>query len=447
MKPFYYYFKSISIYKKAFWLYLILLFIEGAMRKWYMPQLNYVWMIAREPIVIWIVLVGINKGWIKSRVAISLMVIAVIAFLFTLTVGHQDLLVAMYGFRIWFFHIPFIFIMAYLLDRNDLIWMLKFLLVIFIPMTVLYLLQWSAPGNSILNARVGGELADKEEVAYGAVRPSGTFGALGSSYYNPIVFCLFMACLLSKYYRKTMMPIRWGIPIFIVAILTMLITSVSRATILQCSLTFGITLILSATINNRKLWGNIIVGTILVVLTLHFLSQMSYKGKKLMDPITERFADAAKVEGGARGIAESRILYPYLWYREPNQSAQEYDSFMTPLLGYGLGLSSNFATQRLTNSSAWALGEYSSIQVSQEMGLPLGTIVFLIRFCFPLYLLFPAVKRLRKNRDILPFALWTLSLQYFCNGNINITTSLGFIVLLMILFLTSLKTSFPITEE
>ena len=38
------YYNSLDKYKKAFWIYLVLIFVEGTMRKWFMPGLSSAWM-------------------------------------------------------------------------------------------------------------------------------------------------------------------------------------------------------------------------------------------------------------------------------------------------------------------------------------------------------------------------------------------------------------------
>lgn len=197
------YYNSLDKFKKAFWLYLVLIFVEGAMRKWFMPSLSNVWMMCREPIVIWTVLSLIGTQNLRSRVAKAFMIIGCIMMLTTLTLGHQNVWVAFYGFRIWFFHIPYIFIMSNKLNREDLIRICKFLILVFIPMTVLYVMQWGAPPSSILNASMGGGVEEQGvQTAYGAVRPSGTFGhCVGSSYYNPLIVSLFCVTLFSSYYK------------------------------------------------------------------------------------------------------------------------------------------------------------------------------------------------------------------------------------------------------
>ena len=40
------YYNSLDKFKKAFWLYLVLIFVEGTMRKWFMPSLSNVRLLA-----------------------------------------------------------------------------------------------------------------------------------------------------------------------------------------------------------------------------------------------------------------------------------------------------------------------------------------------------------------------------------------------------------------
>lgn len=442
------YYRSLDIYKKAFWLYLILIFIEGAMRKWFMPGLSSLWMMCREPIVIWTVLALMNTKYLNSIIAKAFMGIGVITFITTLVVGHHNIGVALYGFRIWFFHIPYIFIMAEKLNRTDLIKICQFLIIVFLPMTVLYVLQWASPPNTWINAQIGGIITGGEVAANGAVRPNGTFGhGAGAVYYNPIVVCLFVATLFSKYYRNLLVSNKLYL-LFCIAVIITLIVSVSRGTIVQSLITVVLIALLLGFTGKTQNLGKLLIGGVLIVSIFLSLSNVSIGGKNLMSPVTNRFKSAAKAEGGTSGVFESRILEPFKFWNDKGIPLDP------PIFGYGIGAGSNFGTQNLNivnqfakDSSAWGLGEWSSQIVTNEMGFFFGTLVFFLRIGFPIFLFFISMKRFLKNNDILPICLWTLSINYFVNGNINLVMSLGWIVILMILLLTSIKTSSSIVER
>lgn len=436
------YYNSLDKFKKAFWLYLVLIFVEGAMRKWFMPSLSNVWMMCREPIVIWTVLSLIGTQNLRSRVAKAFMIIGCIMMLTTLTLGHQNVWVAFYGFRIWFFHIPYIFIMSNKLNREDLIRICKFLILVFIPMTALYVMQWGAPPSSILNASMGGGVEEQGvQAAYGAVRPSGTFGhCVGSSYYNPLIVSLFCVTLFSSYYKHIFSKKHFLI--FAVAVVLCLITSVSRGAVIQSILTILFIASITILLGNTKTFTKTIVGVIGLFLLFLVLSNVSIEGKSIVAPITDRFEMAAEQEGGTSGVMSSRVFEPYKFWNDKGKLLDP------PFFGYGLGAGSNFGTQTLhivnsfySDSQAWGLGEHSSQIVTNEMGFLFGGIVFFLRIGFCMFLFFSCIKKLKQNKDILPITLWTLSITYFGTGNLNLTMTLGWIVIVMVLLLTSINTS------
>ena len=435
IKNFEIYYRSLDKYKKAFWIYLFLIFIEGAMRKWFMPGLSNLWFMCREPFVIWIVISSMNERYLKSRLAKWFMGIGLITLFITITIGHHNIPIALYGFRIWFFHIPFIFIMSQRLNRTDLIKIMQFLCIIFIPMTVLYTLQFLTPPNNIINAAVGGEVAERTGTANGAVRPPGTFAhCLGSSYYNPIVTCIFTVVMFSKNYRKQILEFKLGFPLLATCVVLTLITSVSRGTILQSAITI---LFISLIMNLAKIGNSffkVLFSLLCLILLIFIISNIKVGDMYLLDPVINRFTTAAEQEGGTSGVFLSRILEPYIFWHNMGKVAD------IPFMGCGIGMGSNFAAKTLTGGS-WMLGEWSSQIVYAEMGILFGTIVFLMRFCYPIKLFFKSINILKRNHDILPITLWTLSLQYFANGNINVVYSLGFIVILMIMLLVRIKTS------
>lgn len=435
IKDFRTYYRSLDKYKKAFWIYLFLIFIEGAMRKWFMPGLSNLWFMCREPIVIWIVISSMNGRYLKSNLAKGFMAIGAVTLFSAITMGHHSIPIALYGFRIWFFHIPFIFIMSQRLNRTDLIKIMQFLCIVFIPMTVLYVLQFLTPPNNIINAAVGGEVAEGTGTANGAVRPPGTFAhCLGSSYYNPIVTCIFAVVMFSNNYRKQILEFKLGFPILTTCVVLTLITSVSRGTILQSAITIlFVSLIMTfAKIGNS--FFKVLFSLLCLMLLIFIISKIKVGDMYLLDPVINRFTTAAEHEGGTSGIFLSRILEPYIFWHNMGEVAD------IPFMGYGIGFGSNFAAKAFTGG-AWMLGEWSSQIVYAEMGILFGAIVFFMRTCYPIKLFFKSMKTLKKNHDILPITLWTPSLQYFANGNINVVYSLGFIVILMIMLIVSIKTS------
>lgn len=433
MTSFIQYYRSLSLNKKLFWLYLVLIFLEGSMRKWFMPEAQQLWMISREPIVIFIVLNEVSKSNIKSKMALSYMVIAVICAIFTLTIGHGYISVCIWGFRIWFFHFPFIFIMANMLDKRDLRWILKYLIIVFLISTPLYIIQFLSSDTSFWNASIG-EALDSGYGVNGAVRPMGFFShGVGASYFNPIVVSIILAYIFSLKYR---LIFKRNITLLLVAAVTVvLITSVSRGFVIQTFLTVFFVSFFLFSVDTFKHIKPIFTFIVIVTIAILVINNTSI-GQNLMKPLLNRFENASESEGGVEGIFTNRAIYPYLWFAPPNFTTLNWS--LTPF-GYGLGLSSNFAAQTLSGEFNFLLGENSSQQITGEMGILFGTIVFFLRIGFMFYILPECIKSLKNQKDVLPLALWPLAFTTYGNGNINLTMTLGLICLTMILLLVALK--------
>src|SRR5690606_16411975 len=99
-----------------------------------------------------------------------------LSFFLSITVGHQNLWTALYGWRIYLLHIPFIFVVAKVLDRRDVLQIGRFVLYASIPMTLLVIAQFYSPQSDWVNRGIGGDMEGSGFTgAMGYMRPSGTF--------------------------------------------------------------------------------------------------------------------------------------------------------------------------------------------------------------------------------------------------------------------------------
>lgn len=140
-----------ALYRKAVWIYLFLLIFEGALRKWLLPWLATPLLLVRDPIVIWLTMVGWQKGWLNNGYVRAMMIVSTLSFFLSLVWGHHNLFVALFGWRIYFFHFPMIFVMGKVLSRTDLLKMGRFILWISIPMTALIVVQFYSPQTAWVN--------------------------------------------------------------------------------------------------------------------------------------------------------------------------------------------------------------------------------------------------------------------------------------------------------
>jgi len=158
------------------YIYIILLILEGSLRKWVVPSLSDLLILARDPIVLLAYLIAIPRGKFPMNkfvgIGIALMAVSVFIALF---VGHANPIVAAFGLRANFLHIPFAFIMGTVFFRSDVIQIGRYWLWGTVAMTVLIVLQFYSPQSAWVNRAPGGFEGGGFSGALGRFRPPGTF--------------------------------------------------------------------------------------------------------------------------------------------------------------------------------------------------------------------------------------------------------------------------------
>ena len=171
------YFARLTLLKKIFWLYFLLLIFEGALRKWILPRYSAPLLVVRDPVALWIIWEAYRtRKWpTRWSVAIAMVTLLIIGiFSLQIATGNNQLLVGLYGLRSYLLPFPVIFIMGENLNREDLRKLGECTLWLLLPMCALAIAQYLAPGGSILNT---GAYHGGAQIGYvGArVRASGTF--------------------------------------------------------------------------------------------------------------------------------------------------------------------------------------------------------------------------------------------------------------------------------
>src|SRR2546423_10792292 len=108
------------------WIYLVLLIIEGALRKWFLPNLSDPLLIIRDPVVLAIYIAAWRARVFPSNAYVILLAIigglclaVSILSLYSYIPLKMILLVTLYGFRSNFLHLPLIFVMANVFNHED----------------------------------------------------------------------------------------------------------------------------------------------------------------------------------------------------------------------------------------------------------------------------------------------------------------------------------------
>lgn len=402
--------------RKLLWLYLWLLIFEGALRKWFLPGLQQPLILVRDPITIYLVCVGLKRGWINSGYAKAMMVVCTISFVFAMTMGHQNLIVAFFGWRTYFFYFSLIFIMAKVLTRDDLMKMSRFILYLSIPMTVLVVMQFYSPQSAWVNWGVG---ADLEGAGFGGAlgyyRPPGTFSFIsGYVGFQAIVGCLLLYYITmnSTFDQKNKLP-KWVIIVMAGCYVVSIPTSISRTHFFQTAV-FMIFLFVAALRNDRlksKYMKFLLVGAIAVA----FFMVTGLVDTQL-EAFNARFEGANEAEGGmVDGVLGNRYAGSFL---------RGFFNFDLPIFGYGIGIGTNFGITFLGGIMYFNCEEEWS-RVTGECGLIIGWIIILIRLFFSLDVLKKSYRLLVKRMDLLPWMLSAGVLLRIINGQWGVQPDLG----------------------
>lgn len=420
-----------ALYRKAIWVYLFLLIFEGALRKWFLPQLATPLLLVRDPIAIWLTVVGLQRGWIKSGYITVMMVVSTISMLMTLAVGHHNLFVALFGWRIYFFHFPMIFVLGKVLSRTDLLKIGQFILWVSIPMTALIVVQFYSPQTAWVNIGVGGEGSAGFAGALGYFRPSGTFSfTSGYVMYQALVGCYLLYYLL----MNSTLPKEYQFSKYILIILAgcyilSIPTSISRTHFFQTCV-FLLFLFLAA-IRKNKLKSKFIKSAIMVVIAVFVLSLLGI-GNESMEAFIARFETANEIEGGVDGVIGDRYVGGLLG---------SLMNFNTPVFGYGIGLGTNVGAKAM-GGNMYSFGfnaENEWSRIIGECGLLFGLIIISVRLLFSIEMWKRSYNLLAKRFDLLPWMLSAGMTLTVPQGQWSIPTNLGFCILFGGLTLAAVK--------
>ena len=401
--------------KYLIWLYLILLIFEGTLRKWVVPSLSNPLLIVRDPIVFSIYLFAFSSGKLKANgFLIGSVFLAFLAFVFSLAFGHGDLLVTVYGVRTNFFYIPLIFVMHNVLNRDDVILMGKFVLLLSIPMTFLLVLQFYSHPLAFINIGPGGSASAGLSGVGDRWRPSGTFSFItGIAIFYPFVTAFLMTFKIQK--------IKFNNILIIASAIALVITipfSISRSLALACILVFIIVLLGLQLVKKSGVGMGKLIGLGVVVLLI--LPYISFFDEGV-DVFSTRW-DQSTGEGvsGFQGAIVIRTFAPII-----NSLEQAFDS---PFFGQGVGLGTNVGASLTTGDTAFLLGEGEWSRIFGEMGPLLGFAYILFRIAIVLILMKLSYRCLIRRNDVLPLALFASCFLLILIGQWGPPTVLGFAI-------------------
>ncbi len=395
--------------RRLIWLYLVLWLIEGGLRRWFLPGLATPLLLIRDPLVVVIYFLAASKNLFPANgFIVSGAILAVLTFVNALALGHGNPVVALYGVRCDFLHVPLIFIMARVLRQKDLVTLAKAAMWLVIPYTALLVMQFESPQDAWVNRGVGGSLDGAGFTgALDKFRPPGTFSFItGPAELYPI----FAACWFA-------LAIARKIPIWLMiasgaAILIAVPVSISRGLFLSVALV-TITGIVALSVGGR-LSGGIFFRVIVAAIILPILALQLPGFKDGLEAFGARWESATTdADGGFKGAIVDRV------------SDDLFGSFNgVRTVGAGTGFSTNVGQKLLTAEVGFGGSEGEWGRLLYDNGFILGSLLVVYRIALAGSIVFAALRAWQRRS---PQGLVFASAAFFVllNGQWGQATSLG----------------------
>lgn len=405
--------------RRLIWLYFWLLLIEGALRKWVLPQLSNPLLIVRDPVVILIYILALRARvfptnvWVWSLGIIGLFSVAVsFIALWPYLLPGRIALVTAYGFRSNFLHLPLIFLIPQVLRPEDVKRIGWWILILLVPMSLLMMAQFNAAPDSLLNRTAGGE-GEQITAGSGKVRTAATFSfVIGVVAYFSLATGFLVWAALKRGVFKNWVLLGAGL-----ALLIGIAVSGSRSVVGACAVVVAsllIVLYLRPAAVTR--FGQILV--VMVVLGLGLTQTPVFK--EGVGVLSARFTAVAQSEEKSitiglisrvfEGFAESIRVFPN-----------------APFFGYGLGIGTNAGAKFLTGENMFLLSEGEWARLLLESGPVFGLAFLLWRCGIVAYIGALCVRSVRRG-NILPLLIYSSSFLPLLNGQFGPPTIVGFAV-------------------
>ena len=353
----------ISNFYKYFIFIIFYIIFEGALRKWYLTNLNTEIILFRDLFVVYLILISFKKKIFNtnSNIENTLFIWSIFVLFWSiiqLILNDLDLSNILAGLRFWVLYFWFSILIFrvnqidYKLDK-----IIKIINFTILPMSLLVIIQHFSDVDSFINKQIN-EDSYIYQVIPGIVRTSGTFTftygfAQYISFITPLILYQISDLNFSRYYRFLL-----SLSLFICVLF-----SGSRAIYIQFS---TILLIYLLVLPNRVTnFRNLLVILIFCILIIYFFPSP-------IDAILTRFETASDKNEMIKRILQIIIGDKSTW-----------ENFT--FLGKGIALTSNFSNFSI--NKIFYLGEYESDRIILGGGL-LGVIFLFSKYIFVFYLLF-----------------------------------------------------------
>ncbi|MEY2484085.1 MAG: hypothetical protein QOK24_2613 [Verrucomicrobiota bacterium] len=423
--------RPIKLIKKLIWLYFLLLIFEGSFRKWLLPQFSDLLLVVRDPVVIAIYFAAVKaKVFPRTAYITSLAIIGFLSALVSVLVLmpyvplRAMVLITGYGFRCNFLHLPLIFIMARVLDRDDLKNLGRWILLGMIPMALLMAFQFNAEPDAFINRTAG--LGESQQITAGGgkIRPPGTF-----SFVSGVIFYASMAAVYLLYGALTRGLYRnWLLYGAGFALVLAIGVSGSRSVLLAVVLVIAslaiIIVVRPSAVN--QFGRNLLIAVIVILLATRL--PVFKEGVQIL---SDRFTTTAESE--EKTIVGGLLSRVFIGFAEGY-----YLLSRAPIGGYGLGIGTNGGAKFLTGRAIFLLSEGEWGRIILESGPILG-LAYLVWRTILCWTMARASLRELKRGGILAIMFFAAGVLPVLNGQFGQPTNLGFAVFICGLCLAAAK--------
>jgi hypothetical protein len=411
--------KALGQIRRLIWLYFWLLLIEGALRKWVLPQLSNPLLIIRDPVVLLIYLQAFRarifprNAWMFSLAVIAFLSLAVsFLALWPYLPPSRIVLVSGFGFRADFLHLPLIFLMPFVLRPEDVKWIGRWILLLLGPMSLLMVAQFQAAPDSWLNRTASGE-GEQIVAALGKVRTAGPFSfVVGVVAYFALATGFLVWAALKRGIYKNWVLLAAGSALFIgIAV------SGSRSVVGACAVVVAsllLVLFLRPGAVNR--FGQ----TLLVTIVVGFILTQTPVFKEGLHVLTTRFSAVAEAE--EQSIALGLISRVFDGFSETVRVFPD-----APFFGYGLGIGTNGGAKFLTGQNTFLLAEGEWARLVLESGPVLGLAFIIWRFSIVVWVGLLCLRSVKRG-NVLPLLIFSSVFSPMMTGQFGQPTILGFVV-------------------
>ena len=395
--------RIVALIMLVYWL----LIFEGILRKWVLPEFSKALFFIRDPFVLLIYILAFRhrmwpkmEGWFAAAVVITTVSTLIIPAQL-LGAHYTTPLLAAYGWRNYFFYIPLAFIIRDCFRADDLTRMMKYTMLLSVPIALLVTLQFYSSPASWINIQ-------SFEGIGGRQRPPGTFTSVVGQW---MFVASLVAFLMHQWVSK---PVDHNISWVIVLLATgaafvCLGVSISRGMMIQSALIVLSAMFAGAIMRGGaatvRAWMFPAVIVVLGIVLLPILLPEAY------ETTVARWTSANAVESkfSQFGIL-GRALYGFI----------DFLSFIpvTPLLGFGMGLGGN-ASQQLEDVNLPIRAESEWSRNIVDLGSVFGICFILFRIILVITLGIKSIQATRRSGNPLPVILFGFIGVTLLNGQVT----------------------------